>query len=215
MVSRERHSRSKLHRRSQCEKTAREAEEAPADYRWNTGPCLRTDQSEKIKMHEVKTIVLDEGDQLLQPEHLSNIKNIIKTTFKDRQLLLFSATLPEKTEAEAKQLMQNPELIKISRGEAVQSDVEHIYFPSEQRDKIDLLQKLSRMEGTKAIAFVKDIGNAAVLAEKLMYKGIELGILHGDSSKRDRELAMKSFRTGRSPCCLQQMLPHGALILKE
>ncbi|MEM5018243.1 DEAD/DEAH box helicase [Metabacillus indicus] len=150
----------------------------------------------KIKMHEVKTIVLDEGDQLLQPEHLSNIKNIIKTTLKDRQLLLFSATLPEKTEAEAKKLMQNPELIKISRGEAVQSDVEHIYFPSEQRDKIDLLQKLSRVEGTKAIAFVKDIGNAAVLAEKLMYKGIELGILHGDSSKRERELAMKSFRTG-------------------
>lgn len=159
-------------------------------------------KQKKIKMHEVKTIVLDEGDQLLQPEHLTDIKNIIKTTLKERQLLLFSATLPEKTEAEARSLMKNPEVIKVSRDESVQSEVDHIYFTAEARDKIDLLQKFSRLDGAKAIAFVKDIGNAAVLAEKLMYKGLPLGVLHGDSTKRERETAIKSFRAGELPMLL-------------
>ena len=56
----------------------------------------------KLKMHEVKTIVLDEGDQLIIPEHMGTINNIIKTTLKDRQIMVFSATLPEETEKAAR-----------------------------------------------------------------------------------------------------------------
>jgi superfamily II DNA/RNA helicase len=51
----------------------------------------------KLKMHEVKAFVLDEGDQLLIPEHKNTIKEIIKTTLNDRQVVLFSATLNEST----------------------------------------------------------------------------------------------------------------------
>ena len=52
-------------------------------------------KQKKLKMHEVKTVVLDEGDQLLVPEHTETVKQIIKSTLADRQVVLFSATLPE------------------------------------------------------------------------------------------------------------------------
>ena len=56
-------------------------------------------KQKKLKMHEVKIIVLDEGDQLMIPEHLPTVGTIIKSTMRDRQIVLFSATLPVGLEA--------------------------------------------------------------------------------------------------------------------
>ena len=66
-------------------------------------------KQKKLKMHEVKTVVLDEGDQLLVAEHTETVKQIIKSTLSDRQVVLFSATLPEsycKADERAYQIMR-------------------------------------------------------------------------------------------------------------
>ncbi|RFU67915.1 DEAD/DEAH box helicase [Peribacillus saganii] len=159
-------------------------------------------QQKKIKMHEVKTIVLDEGDQLLVPEHLNTIRNIIKTTLKDRQVLLFSATLPPKTEEIARELTVEPEMIRIGRDENIPSKVEHIYFLSEPREKIKILEKLSRVNGMKGLAFANDIGEINVISEKLQFNGVDLGVLHGETNKSEREAALKNFRSGKFPLLL-------------
>ncbi|WP_409296967.1 DEAD/DEAH box helicase [Peribacillus sp. SCS-26] len=150
----------------------------------------------KMKMHEVKLIVLDEGDQLLVPEHIRTIQDIVKSTLKDRQVVLFSATLPSQTEEMARALMTEPELIEVKREENIPSKVEHSYFTADPRDKIKVLERISRIEGLKGLAFVKDIGNLSVLSEKLSYDRIPHAVLHGDSNKRDREAAIKGLRTG-------------------
>ncbi|USK70768.1 DEAD/DEAH box helicase [Peribacillus asahii] len=156
----------------------------------------------KLKMHEVKTIVLDEGDQLLVPEHLTTIHNIVKTTLKDRQVMMFSATLPQETEQAARAFMNEPVTIKVDKSEKMQSKVDHMYFVVEKRDKFKILEKISRLEGMKGLAFINDIGELNVIGEKLKYKEVEVGLLHGESNKVDREKALRKLKSGKHPLLL-------------
>ncbi|MGG0718079.1 DEAD/DEAH box helicase [Robertmurraya massiliosenegalensis] len=155
-------------------------------------------KQKKIKMHEVKTIVLDEGDQLLTHEHLPTVQNIIRSALAERQVVLFSATLSPYVEKEAKALMRKPEVIRIEKDETISAgNVEHIYFTAEQREKIKLLEKVFRLPDAKTLVFIKDIGSLTVASEKLAFDGIETAILHSDLNKDKRKNALKDFRTGK------------------
>lgn len=155
-------------------------------------------KQKKIKMHEVKTIVLDEGDQLLTYEHLPTVQNIIRSALAERQVLLFSATLSAYVEKEAKELMRDPAVVRIEKDETIAAGmVEHIYFSAEQREKLKLLEKVTRLPDVKALVFIKDIGNLTVASEKLAFAGIETVSLHSDLNKDKRKNALKDFRNGK------------------
>lgn len=150
----------------------------------------------KLKMHEVKTLVLDEGDQLLVPEHTATVESIIKSTQRDRQLLLFSATLPQEVSDIASSWMEKPVILRIKREETDNPKVEHGFLPVDQREKVDMLRRLSHTDHFQALVFFRDIGNLRVAAEKLAYKGVKLAVLHGESHKRERAASMNAFRDG-------------------
>lgn len=156
----------------------------------------------KLKMHDVKTIVLDEGDQLIVAEHMGTIRNIIKTTLKDRQMLMFSATLTPQTEELARELANEPEIVRIDKSEKMDSNVDHLYVVAERRDKFKILEKIARLEDIKALAFINDIAELKVIYEKLNFKGLEIGALHGESNKVDREKALRKLRSGKFPLLL-------------
>ncbi|HZG73460.1 MAG TPA: DEAD/DEAH box helicase [Chondromyces sp.] len=157
----------------------------------------------KLKMHEVKFIVLDEGDQLLVPENMKDVEAIVKSTMKDRQLALFSATLPAETERLAKELMKDPVVTKVGKEEIKSANVDHIYFVAERRDKIKVLERIMRgMEPERALAFISDIGNVEVFAAKLDFNGFQAGLLHSELKKLDRVNALKKFRSGEYPLLL-------------
>ncbi|MBT2693955.1 DEAD/DEAH box helicase [Bacillus sp. ISL-55] len=161
-------------------------------------------KQKKLKMHKVHTVVLDEGDQLLTPEHNETVKSIVKSTLADqRQLLLFSATLPETVEKSIKRLAKDPEMINVKKDETIDAaKVEHIYFVSEQRDKIKVLEKIARMDKTKSLVFIKDIANLTIAAEKLKFKDIHVGQLHSDLDKQDRQRYLNKFRDGNNEMLL-------------
>lgn len=161
-------------------------------------------KQKKLKMHKVHTVVLDEGDQLLTPEHNETVKSIVKSTLADqRQLLLFSATLPETVEKSIKRLAKDPEMINVKKDDTIDAaKVEHIYFLSEQRDKIKVLEKIARLDGTKSLVFIKDIANLTIAAEKLKFKDIHAGQLHSDLDKQDRQRYLNKFRDGNSEMLL-------------
>lgn len=161
-------------------------------------------KQKKLKMHKVHTVVLDEGDQLLTPEHNETVKSIVKSTLADqRQLLLFSATLPETVEKSIKRLAKDPEIINVKKDETIDAaKVEHIYFLSEQRDKIKVLEKIARLDGTKSLVFIKDIANLTIAAEKLRFKDIHVGQLHSDLDKQDRQRYLNKFRDGNNEMLL-------------
>ncbi|UYO36213.1 DEAD/DEAH box helicase [Bacillus zhangzhouensis] len=156
----------------------------------------------KLKMHEVKTIVLDEADQLLVPEHMKTIQAIIKSTLKERQILCFSATLKEETVQLIKEMTSEPEVLKIARSEEEAQKVGHYYLLCDQRDKVKLLQKLARLEDMQALVFVRDITNLSIYAEKLAYHHVELGVLHSEAKKAERAVILKSFEQREFPLLL-------------
>ncbi|RSD26747.1 DEAD/DEAH box helicase [Mesobacillus subterraneus] len=161
-------------------------------------------KQKKLKMHKVQTVVLDEGDQLLTPKHNETVKNIVKSTLADqRQLLLFSATLPPAIEQGIKNLANEPEIIRVKKDETIDAaKIEHIYFRSEQRDKIKILEKIARLKGIKTLVFIKDIANLTIAAEKLKFKDIHVGQLHSDLTKQDRQRYLTKFREGDSEMLL-------------
>jgi superfamily II DNA/RNA helicase len=162
------------------------------------GRLLELIKQKKVKMHEVKMVVLDEGDQLLIPEHLNTVKDIVKSTLGNRQVALFSATMKAGTEKLAKEMTNEPEVLRIERDEAASSgEVEHIYFVCEPRDKIKLLEKIVRLDNIKALAFINDIGEIQIFKEKFQFKELSTGMLHSDMKKLERQSELKAFRDGK------------------
>lgn len=172
-------------------------------------------QMKKIKMHEVTTIVMDEADQLFIPEHSKTIQYITKSTLQERQLLLFSATLKQETEKQAVQYMREPLVLKVSRDELAPSKVDHLYVVVDQRDKANVLTNMLREKNIKALAFVRDIGNLAVLTEKILFKKLNVGVLHSESTKQERETALKNFRKDEYPALLATDVAARGLDIKE
>ncbi|MFT8319662.1 MAG: DEAD/DEAH box helicase [Bacillus sp. (in: firmicutes)] len=163
------------------------------------GRALELIKQKKLKMHEVKTIVLDEADQLLVAEHIESVKQIVKATLLDRQVVLFSATLTDKTAAIATGLVKDPEIIRVKKDETIKAAiVEHVYFQEEHRDKLKVIERLARLEDSKILVFVKDIGNLTVLHEKLTYKKLQISMLHSDLNKMERSKSINSFRKGKT-----------------
>ncbi|MFK9095119.1 DEAD/DEAH box helicase [Bacillus salipaludis] len=162
------------------------------------GRLLELIKQKKVKMHEVKMVVLDEGDQLLIPEHLQTVQHIVKSTMSDRQVVLFSATMKSATEKLAKEMINEPEVVRIEKDEMASSGkVEHIYFSCEPRDKIKLIEKITRIDQSKSLAFINDIGEIQVFKEKLLFKELSIGVLHSDMKKLERQAALKAFRDGK------------------
>lgn len=166
-----------------------------------TGRIVELIKIKKLKMHEVKMIVVDEADQLVSHEHINNVQAILKSTLRDRQVLFISATISGETEKNAKTIMNEPEIIKVKE-EISQSNTEHIYFDCEQRDKIDILRKIMYTEPTRAIAFISNLEKLSEIEAKLEYNKLEFAVLAGEANKQERKESMKKFRAGKIPLLL-------------
>jgi superfamily II DNA/RNA helicase len=164
----------------------------------STGRLLELIKLKKIKMHEVKTIVVDEFDLMIGNEHIKEVETIISTTLRDeRQLLFFSATLSEKTEEVSKQWMKEYDLIQINETEQTFENVEHTFIYCEQRDKVETLRRLTNIEGMKALVFINSLKRLEEVEEKLKYHGASVEVLAGESKKMERKHALEKFRAGK------------------
>lgn len=152
----------------------------------------------KISAHTIKTIVIDEGDRLLDKNNLSVVKDVIKTTMRDRQLMVFSATINDGTLNVAKELMKDAEIVKIEEKVIVNPDISHMYFTCEQRDKIEVLRKLvASIQPEKAIVFINKSEETQLTTLKLQYHHIKAYGIFGTASKEERKKAMEGFRSGK------------------
>lgn len=162
------------------------------------GRILELIKKKKISAHTVRTIILDEGDRLTDESNLEIVTAVIKSTLKERQLMMFSATMPQDTIARAKTIMKEALVVKTGENISVPASIEHSYFFAEQRDKIEVLRKLVRiMNPQKAIVFVSHGEEIEIMAEKLKYHGIKAEGIHGANIKSDRKKTMEDFRSGR------------------
>ncbi|HEY8892790.1 MAG TPA: DEAD/DEAH box helicase [Clostridium sp.] len=164
----------------------------------SAGRILELITMKKLKSHGVKTIVIDEGDRMIDEDNIEGVKAIIKTTLRDRQIMIFSATISHKVVEIAKTLMKDPEVIKVGDKSVVNPNIEHIYFIVEQRDKLTLLRKLiSATKPEKAIIFINKSDEVEITTSKLNYHGLKVEGIHGTSDKINRKKAIEDFNEGK------------------
>ncbi len=162
------------------------------------GRILELIQKKKISAHTIKTIIIDEADRLLDDNNIESIKAVIKTTLKERQLVMCSASMSARTIERAKQLMKEPQVIKSKTAIEVPETIDHIYFVAEQRDKLEVLRKLVRIiNPPRAIAFFGNAEDILEATEKLKFHKLRADGLHGSNIKSDRKKTMDDFKSGR------------------
>ncbi|MBN3555866.1 DEAD/DEAH box helicase [Fictibacillus nanhaiensis] len=159
-------------------------------------------QNKKLKVHEVKTIVIDEADHIIEAGFNGDVEQVIAATLKDRQLVFVSATINNKTEDWSKKLAVAPVIVKVEK-DLVKNEVTHTYMVSDYRDKVENLRKLIRhTPGIKAMVFINSSMKMDEFATKLEYKKIKLGVLAGNSTKQDRQRVINDFKNGKIPVLL-------------
>ncbi len=152
----------------------------------------------KISAHTIKTIIIDEADRLMDERNIESIKEVIKSTLKERQLMFFSASITKETEARALEVMKEPELIREKGTKSVPISIEHMYFLTEQRDKLEVLRKLvGILKPHKAMVFIGHREETEVCVNNLNHHGLKAAGIHGHNEKMDRKRVMEEFKSGK------------------
>ncbi|WP_312071462.1 DEAD/DEAH box helicase [Anaerotignum propionicum] len=166
----------------------------------STGRILDFIKRKKVPAHLVKTIVLDEGDRLLEDGNFEDVASVVKSTLKERQIVLLSASVDEETRERSKKLMKEDGLfIEAKTGSLVPQGISHYYILATQRDKFLQLRKiLAGEKPQRAIVFLNNPENIEVTVDKLCFHGIKAAGIYGKAAKLDRKNALEDFRNGRA-----------------
>jgi ATP-dependent RNA helicase CshB len=140
-------------------------------------------------------LVVDEADLMLDMGFIVDVDQIAARMPKELQMLVFSATIPEKLKPFLKKYMENPKYIHVAPKQVTAEKIEHVLVPLRSRDKVKLLHDmLVAYNPYLAIVFTNTKKMADELANSLAEKGLKVGILHGDLSPRERKKMMKQIR---------------------
>jgi superfamily II DNA/RNA helicase len=160
------------------------------------GRVLDLLQQRKLDLSEVDTLVLDEADHMFDMGFLPDIKKILAALPKDRQNLLFSATMPTAIRELAGRVLNNPHVVEIAHT-APALRIEHALYPVSQSNKKALLDHvLGEDDCETAIVFTRTKHRAKRLAQQLDKQGLRAVALQGNMSQSQRDRAMKGFRKG-------------------
>lgn len=161
------------------------------------GRILDLIRKKKISAHTIKSIVIDEVDKLLDKNNLPFIKDIIKSTQKQTQIMMFSATLTGKTLDVANTLAKDITIVRVKNNNKVNENIIHGYIISEKRKKVETLRKLLHAcHPKRALVFINDSYDADNALEKLRYNNIKVDSISGSNIMEDRKRALENFRKG-------------------
>lgn len=150
-----------------------------------------------IKLDNVKYLVLDEADEMLDMGFIEDIEEILAhISNEQRQTLLFSATMPRPIMHLAEKYMDNPKVVTISREQLTVPLIDQFYF--ETREKTEGLCRILDIEiSGKTIIFCRTKKGVDELVATLIARGYMADGLHGDLSQTQRDRVMKKFRDGK------------------
>jgi Superfamily II DNA and RNA helicases len=151
-----------------------------------------------IRVGAVKIAVLDEADEMLDMGFIKDIEAILEMTPKDRQTLLFSATVSGPVEKLAKRFMDSPVLLALGEKSVTAPGTEQTYMEVTEKEKFDVLSRLLDIHLPElAIVFVRTKRRVEELSVALSERGYPAAGIHGDMLQSKRENALGHFRSGK------------------
>ncbi|MDD6134103.1 MAG: DEAD/DEAH box helicase [Selenomonadaceae bacterium] len=163
----------------------------------SAGRIIELSRKGKLKLQQVKLLVLDEFDRLLDDQNLANTVEMVKLLPKERQVILFSATAPKKA-MERADFLDSPEHVIVKEDAAVMEARENYYLMTPFRDKIENVRKLTRNLGVKrGLVFINRVFDAEKTLAHLQYDGIRAASLLGHQNKQARQKAIADLKKGK------------------
>ena len=152
-----------------------------------------------IDLGGVSIVVLDEADQMLDIGFAEDIEYILRYTPRDRQTLLFSATMPGPIRGLARRYLRNPEWVRTGGEAEPVEQVEQVYYEVATEDRTPLLCELMQKAGdvTQGLIFRRTKIGVDRLVADLRRRRLDAEAIHGDMSQGQREAVMGRFRAGR------------------
>ena len=159
------------------------------------GRLLDLIQRGTVKLDSVRCVVMDEADEMLNMGFIDNINAILAGVPKERNTLLFSATMPPEIAAIAKKYMVNPQEIVIGNRNEGASNVKHRYYLVHAKDKYLALKRIADYyPAIYGIVFCRTRKETQEIADALIRDGYNADSLHGDLSQQQRDVVMQKFR---------------------
>lgn len=154
-----------------------------------------------LNLSKVRTVVLDEADEMLDLGFLEDVEAILAATPANRHTMLFSATMPGPVVAMARRYMSHPTHIRPQEPDddsTTVKNVKQVVYRAHALNKVEVLSRILQARGRGlTIIFTRTKRTAASVADELAYRGFATGSLHGDLGQGAREQALRAFRKGK------------------
>ncbi len=146
-------------------------------------------------IHTAKILVVDEADMMLDMGFIQDVDQVAAKMTADLQMLVFSATIPEKLKPFLKKYMENPAFVQIKSKNIAAENLQHYLIPSRHRSKKELVREaLLLFNPYLALVFTNTKKMAEEVADYLTEKGLKVGRVHGDLNPRERKKMMKQIQ---------------------
>ena len=153
--------------------------------------------NKKLDLSNLKSLTLDEADEMLDIGFKEELNNIIDNMPKERQSLLFSATLSDDVKKLANKMLNNPVEVLVSSGLTTAKNVKQYAIMCEEEEKLTILTRLLQIDKpSSAIIFGRTKRRADELAKALQNAGFLAKALHGDLTQKERSNVMEGFKAG-------------------
>jgi ATP-dependent RNA helicase RhlE len=154
-------------------------------------------QRKTVDLSGIEVLTLDEADRMLDMGFQPALKRILPVLPRQRQTLLFSATLEDGVVGLSAEFTRNPARVDVSTGQVVAANVTHqVHHVSTER-KRDLLSHILTEHTEQALVFCKTKRGANRVGDDLEQRGVSAGVIHGNKSQSARNRALSDFKTGR------------------
>ena len=151
-----------------------------------------------LKLNSLKALVLDEADEMLRMGFIDDVKWVMEKLPKERQIALFSATMPDVIRRVAEKFLNDPKIVKIKTKTATAQTISQSYWLVSGVNKLDALTRILEVESFDALLiFVRTKTATVDLAEKLSARGFSAEAINGDIAQNQRERTIQQLKKGK------------------